>query len=138
MSEPFWAKVDKSGGPTACWLWQGYINDKGYGLFGKGVRAHRIAYEHINGPIEKPLILDHLCRVRHCVNPSHLEAVTHQTNILRGLGLTAREAVATHCPKGHPYDEVNTYRTPRGWRDCRACRSRAFQNWKLRKRAANV
>ena len=92
----FWAKVDKNGpvpdyrpdlGP--CWLWVGYIDPKtGYGQFGSKGRGtnlpHRIAYQYSVGPIGKGLHLDHLCRVRACVCPGHLEPVTPQENIRRG------------------------------------------------------
>ena len=80
----FWSKVKKSRG---CWLWQGAINTNGYGNFhnkGRTVKAHRFAYEICVGEIPKGLTIDHLCRVRHCVNPSHLEPVTMRENFLRG------------------------------------------------------
>src|SRR6266496_2265386 len=87
----FWAKVDRSGGSRACWLWTGKTGRDGYGRIGLGgrgalvrVRAHRFAYELLIGPIPDGLQIDHLCRVRHCVNPAHLEPVTQRENILRG------------------------------------------------------
>lgn len=120
----FWAKVDKTDG---CWLWKGQrFVSSGYGQFSVGGRArvaHKVAYQWLVGPVPDGLELDHLCRVRHCVNPSHLEAVTHQENTLRGVGPTAANALKTHCPAGHPYDEANTYVTPTRptARYCRAC-----------------
>lgn len=81
-SERFWAKVNKTGD---CWLWTGWRTN-GYGRFttnGKNWRAHRFAFEEMRGPIPEGLQLDHLCRVRHCVNPDHLEPVTRQQNMLR-------------------------------------------------------
>jgi hypothetical protein len=116
----FWEKVDKSG---ECWLWTAGKESEGYGRFklnGKGCKAHRISYELEVGPIPEGLQIDHLCRVRHCVNPEHLEAVTQRENILRGVGITARHAQATHCPQGHEYNEANTY-TNRQERSCRVC-----------------
>lgn len=85
--------------------------------------AHRFAYEDIVGPILEGLTIDHLCRVRHCVNPAHLEPVTHLENVRRGNG-GLNQLAKTHCPKGHPYDEENTYRLPSrpSGRYCRACR----------------
>jgi hypothetical protein len=75
-------------GSEDCWLWRGTIDGNGYGRFfvsGRPVRAHRWAYEYWCGRIPRRLEIDHLCRVRHCVNPWHLEAVTHPENVRRGL-----------------------------------------------------
>jgi len=72
----------------ACWIWQGAKNDRGYGqirMHGKAIYAHRAMYEIHVGPIAKGLELDHLCREPACVNPAHLEPVTHRENIRRGL-----------------------------------------------------
>lgn len=92
----FWAQVNKEGAVPAfaphlgpCWLWDGCIHPvTGYGQFGaKGTRlVHRISYQYSVGPIPKGLHLDHLCRVRPCVNPKHLEPVTPRENIARGNG----------------------------------------------------
>ena len=122
--ERFWTKVNKSG---ECWLWTAGLYHDGYGKFWDGkrhCRAHRFAYELLVAPIPDGLQLDHLCRVRHCVNPAHLEAVDCRTNLLRGTGLTATKAAQTHCVHGHPFDEVNTYIKPNGARGCRICRNR--------------
>ena len=73
---------------TGCWLWTSGLWGGGYGAFflrGKKVQAHRFSYEHHVGPIPEGLDVDHLCRVRHCVNPKHLEPVTRKVNINRGL-----------------------------------------------------
>lgn len=107
----FWAKVDKDG-PGDCWLWTAALAD-GYGVckrppVGTSRRAHRIAYELIVGPIPEGLDLDHLCRVRRCVNPAHLEPVTRRVNLLRGAGKAARRLSST-CSRGHDFDEANTY-----------------------------
>lgn len=73
---------------TGCWHWQGRINEQGYGLTsinGKNkVPAHRFIYERHKGVVPNGLELDHLCRVRDCVNPDHLEPVTHLENSRRG------------------------------------------------------
>ena len=103
----------------------GYIGDDGYGRFkvgGKPVRAHRLAHELEVGYIPKELQLDHLCRVRACVNPRHLECVTSAENTRRGnAGLYMK--LRTHCPQGHERNEANTVvfsdQKPR----CRICRA---------------
>lgn len=88
----------------------------------KGVRwlAHRLEWEKINGPVPEGLELDHLCRNRWCVNPDHLEPVTHQENIRRGSQRKWNTDV-THCKHGHPFDEENTRHRPDGGRTCRTC-----------------
>lgn len=123
-AERFWPKVDKSSA-DGCWNWTGATGPNGYGYFGapKGSSrlAHRFAYESTNGPVPEGLQLDHLCRNRRCVNPSHLEAVTQRVNTLRSESPTAINARATHCKKGHEFTPENTL-TSRGKRDCRACK----------------
>ena len=118
--ERFWSHVEKTDG---CWLWTGAVGTGGYANFWDGenhVSGHRYAYRMFKGPIPEGLSLDHLCGVRRCVNPDHLEAVTMQENILRSGGPAALNAAKTHCPQGHPYDEENTYFTKDG-RACRIC-----------------
>lgn len=116
-----------------CWLWTGYVDRDGYGRQNEGRLAHRLMYEALVGPIPEGLTIDHLCRVRHCVNPAHLEPVTLRENVLRGYGLGGNQARRTHCPQGHPYDEENTYKAPGSRRRyCRACqRTRAEQKRKV-------
>lgn len=106
----FWEKVDKSG---ECWMWTAYIGGDGYGQFGlngKVERAHRVAYEMGIGPIPQGMQIDHLCRVRACVNPNHLEPVTQRENILRGESPSAKCARVMRCPQGHQYSDTNTAR----------------------------
>lgn len=131
----FWKKVavDEE---TGCWVWKAYKNENGYGTFwvgGKKIYAHRHAWELLKGPIPAGLELDHLCRVRSCVRPEHLEPVDQRTNILRGIAPTAVNATKTECVNGHPFDEANTYRYPDGKRDCRRCRRlRDREYWRSR------
>ena len=103
-----------------CWLWQGYRNDRGYGRIGSKI-AHRIIYELLVGPIPVGLTLDHLCRVRHCVNPAHLEPVDNKTNILRGVSFSAINAKKETCPLGHAYTLRRDGSTHRR-RDCLVCK----------------
>lgn len=90
----FWEMVDKSG-PTDCWLWTGYGDRWGYGRFGHGLLAHRVAFELVKGSVPPGLTLDHLCRVRRCVNPTHLEPVTQAENTRRAVKDRAARAVLT-------------------------------------------
>lgn len=167
---------------SPCWVWRRWKTTQGYGgvmVAGKRWTAHRLAYELWKGPIPEGLQLDHLCRVRACCNPAHLEAVTGKENIRRGdsgkatgalikarwerathckaghertpenfstyttkKGNTIRQCLAcrrerrkvkggpgvgsywrskTHCKGGHPFNEINTYLTPKGNRVCRQC-----------------
>jgi hypothetical protein len=121
----FWSKVDRSGGDESCWLWTASTTPAGYGQFRVGAApqyAHRLSWVAANGPVPDGLELDHLCRVRRCVNPRHLEPVTTKENSLRGQSFAAINARKTHCPQGHPYDEANTIRSKSGARLCRACK----------------
>jgi hypothetical protein len=121
-----------------CWIWDGGRAGTGYGLFhsesGKTVPAHRYAYELLRGAIPAGLELDHLCRVRDCVNPDHLELVTHAENLRRGNGWSGRNLRKTHCVEGHPFDAENT-RIRRGSRECKKCHTAMAMRRKRRKRA---
>lgn len=113
---------------SGCWLWIGSVDRGGYGTFriekSKAVRAHRFSYEWLREPIPDGLTIDHLCRVKCCVNPWHMEPVTLRENILRSDGVSALSARKTHCDYGHPFDDGNTYRGQKGKRYCRACKRR--------------
>lgn len=125
----FWAKVDRSGGPDACWNWTASTTADGYGRFrvrpessgeSQKALAHRVAYELLVGPIPDGLQIDHLCRNRGCVNPAHLEPVTGQENTLRGDTIPASHAAQTHCTRGHLLSGANLRLSPNGARVCRA------------------
>jgi hypothetical protein len=121
---------------SGCWLWLASTDGGGYGQFQIGrwraqkmVRAHRLSYELHVGPIPRGLHIDHLCRVRSCVNPKHLEPVTKRENERRGLGgknggmaTAAIQRAKTHCPYGHEYTPANTIGGRRG-RACRECKN---------------
>jgi hypothetical protein len=111
---------------TGCWNWTASMNGKGYGqitVAGGMQKAHRAAYELIEGPIPAGLELDHLCRNRACINPAHLEPVTSRENTLRSpISPSAINARKTHCPFGHEYTAENTLmRKGNRSRCCRAC-----------------
>jgi len=132
----FLARVEITEG---CWLWRGALSAGygGIGVGGKTVRAHRFAYAVLVGPVPEGRHLDLLGRVRNCVNPDHLEPVTPAENIRRGL-TGENNAVKTHCPKGHSYDEANTYLTPRGWRRCLPCAREADARYRENRRSPRV
>lgn len=124
----FMEKVDTDP-DSDCWLWSGYKTSKGYGQFrngeGKTVRAHRWIYMFSAGEIPEGLELDHVCGVRHCVNPDHLEAVTHGENLRRG-GWGNQNVHKTECHRGHPFSGENLYVRPNdGNRACKACQREA-------------
>lgn len=112
--------VDSDG----CWLYAGKMNAYGYGFITSGRKlramAHRAMYETIIGPIPEGLQLDHLCRVTQCINPDHLEPVTPRVNVLRSHSVTSAKARQTHCKRGHPFNDRNTYRHE-NHRRCRVC-----------------
>lgn len=123
--------------PNGCWLWLGQIAPNGYGKFWvreeqNNIGAHRWAYEHWRGPIPGGLEPDHLCRVRHCANPWHLEVVTHKENSLRGKSPAAENARKTHCKRGHPLQGKNLLivKTKQGkTRHCRVCVNERNREW---------
>lgn len=120
----FWAFVEPEPN-SGCLLWIGRHHPDGYGQFQVGrdsIGAHRIAWALAGRDVPAGQELDHLCRVRCCVNVAHLEPVTHRENLLRGTGWGARCARKTACPKGHPYDAANTYTLPGGHRRCITCK----------------
>jgi len=143
----FWDHVQKTDG---CWYWTGSVRRDGYGYWGRHHYAHKVSYVEVHGPVPEDRQIDHVChsidpsctggwkcRHRRCVRPDHLEAVTHATNVLRGRSPSARQAKQTHCIRGHPFDEANTYRLKRGGRQCRSCRKVALQEYLKRQRAAS-
>lgn len=136
-----WAKVTADA-ETGCWMWTGYLEHHGYGQVRtvphRGKKAHRVVYAALVGPIPEGLEIDHLCKVRNCVNPAHLKPVTRQENMRRSSIAESRgraQREKTHCKHGHPFDEANTFHW-RGERHCRACdRARQLRYYHARKGA---
>lgn len=128
-----WVEEDR-GHETPCWIWQLAQLSNGYGVEGTAegnTLAHRRAYLNAYGPIPEGLEIDHLCRVRLCVRPEHLEAVTHQTNLRRGAGtkLTAddvREIRSLHRPA---YEDLMA-RYGVSWYTIRDLRTKQRTSWK--------
>jgi hypothetical protein len=131
----FWVKVDRNGpipeyrpnlGP--CWLWLAYTNSDGYGLFAiwedghtHTERAHVVAWGVTRGAVPDGLVLDHLCRIRSCVNPDHLEPVTNAENIRRGMAPTIVAYREGTCLRGfHEMTGANAMSVGQG-RTCREC-----------------
>lgn len=117
----------------ACWLWLGTRDKYGYGRITRGAHgrlAHRVVYEMLVGPIPAGKHLHHECHAPACVNPEHLRPLSNaEHQELHGTEIT-------HCLRGHPYDESNTYRHPRhGRRMCRACHRLAAREYAARVRA---
>ncbi|WP_327169504.1 HNH endonuclease signature motif containing protein [Streptomyces subrutilus] len=134
----FWAKVSMT--ESGCWAWTAQVAHHGYARFelnGRPTRAHRTAYESLVGPIPEGLVLDHLCRVRHCVNPAHLEPVTVRENHRRGDNVPptrrGKARPKALCAQGHPLSGDNLGVSKRGERRCRACQRRWSQESRARK-----
>ena len=110
---------------TAFFQWRGSkLSRLGYGEFywrGEHLSAHRVAYEEAKGPIPRGLVLDHLCRHPWCVRPTHLEAVTHRVNLLRGEGVPAQNARKVLCKRGHNEWTVHRRGRRSPIRRCKAC-----------------
>lgn len=135
LEERLLEKIDKNGPISsyashlgACWIWKGsfsgkgYLKGEGYGCInsgGKTLQVHRLMYGDAFGPIPTGLVIDHLCRVHACCNPSHLEAVTNLENIKRGNTNINK----THCPKGHEYVLIASGKA-KGLRRCKICQDK--------------
>lgn len=135
--ERLWKRVLKT---DSCWLWTGAKDTCGYGVIrahGKRTNTHRLAYELTKGPIPTGQELDHfVCQTPACVNPDHLEPVSHLENMRRGRLTDYYEQQRTkeYCVNGHVYTLDNTYIGPkRGERQCRTCRNIAAYKYRQRK-----
>lgn len=137
----FWSKVRKSDG---CWLWTAATQSRGYGsvgIDGRVYSAHRIAYLTLVGPIPDGLTINHICGVKRCVRPDHLEAVTyaennqhaHDTGLAAPSPLSQTNAAKIACPAGHFYSDANTYTNPKGHRQCRTCKRESDRRGRARR-----
>lgn len=113
--------VDQSGD---CWIWTGLIGHNGYGktkIKFRTLLAHRAFYEHYKGAIPDGFQVDHLCAMRNCVNPDHLEAVPPHINNARSESPSALNRMKDDCKRGHPLSGDNLFVNNRGQRICRIC-----------------
>lgn len=125
---------------SGCWLWLAALGTDGYGYVRLGRHrgiasnypAHRFVYEFYKGPVASVLELDHLCRLRSCVNPDHLDPVSHQTNCIRGMGAAGRNARKTRCRNGHTLEDAYQVN---GSRKCRVCQLANMARYYRRKHA---
>ena len=121
LTDRFWSKVRKT---DACWLWLAGTNGDGYPTFyyqGKKMLAHRVSFVEHGGAISEGEELDHLCRTPLCVNPKHLEPVTHRENMRRSETPVAENMKKAHCDQGHPLSGPNLKVRSDGRRRCLAC-----------------
>lgn len=118
---------------NGCWLWNRRIEPNGYGRVyfkGRMYWAHRLVFELLRGSVPEGYELDHLCRVRRCVNPHHLEPVSHTENMRRSpIGASVGHRLKTQCPQGHPYSGNNLI-VYRNMRYCRQCQQQHKRNYK--------
>lgn len=138
--------IDKvAEGNGGCIIWTGAQNSDGYGnawVAGAAYRAHRVAFVAAAGAdVPAGLELDHLCRNRACVNPAHLEAVSHKENVLRGTAPTAQQSRMAHCAQGHRLSDPASLYAPdaaRGKRQCAKCREVSERRRRFVVRAAQL
>jgi hypothetical protein len=142
-AQKLWPKVRMT---DTCWLWTGERASNGYGTIktkstGKRVLVHRPAWELSVGPIPAGLVIDHLCRVRNCVNPTHLRVCTRRENVLCGIGPAAVYAARTHCAKGHLLAGDNLIHCTKGpsmnARICKTCKNARRNALKMQNRHAS-
>lgn len=135
--ERFEARIDRSGD---CWLWTGHTRPNGYGCFRVGRKqtsVHRFAYEEFVGPIPEGMHVDHLCRVRSCANPLHLELVSPRENVLRGEAPTVQLFRDDVCKQGHALvgDNVYVWDKRPTQRICKTCRNQRSVEYQRQRRA---
>lgn len=132
----FYSDISYNG--TRCWEWKDRPDSHGYGQIRIGNKmrlVYQITYRLVKGPLPEGEEIDHLCRNTLCVNPDHLQSVTHRENVLRGISPHAKNAKKIFCKNGHPLwgDNARPFPSRPGHRVCRACisernkRSRALE-----------
>lgn len=131
-----WIKLcTANNGTNECWIWTGPTNRHGYAsvtIDKRTTTVHRVFYEFFVAPIPEGLEIDHLCRRRGCMNPFHMEAVTHKTNMERAIGVgqydrslpKGPDGRRTHCSRGHALVAGNTFSNGKGGFQCRTCLAR--------------
>lgn len=135
IPERIWDKIVRIP-ESGCWVWVGSISGRGYGeVWWKGSKAfiHVLMHKLFVGDVPTGFEVDHLCKVRCCCNPNHLEAVTHAENVKRSSAwhhVVKKHKEATHCQRGHPWTKENTYIEPNGKRRCLECKRQRMKNWR--------
>lgn len=123
---------------SGCWIWTRHVDYKGYGRIhrkNKENKTHRFFYEEVKGKIPPNMTLDHLCRVRCCINPDHMEVVSSIENVLRGTGITATNKRKDRCVNGHLFTPENTSTREKGRRRCKTCTNITSRKSKAKARA---
>jgi hypothetical protein len=133
----FWKRVELPSNMKECWPWMGAIRKKnGYAhliVDKRNYLGHRVSAAIFGVKLDLILVVNHECRVRHCVNPYHFEQITRGENVLIGEGITAVNAQKATCPQGHLYTPSNTYSSPRrGERRCKTCKKVEYEERKAR------
>jgi hypothetical protein len=140
MTDDIAAKLDErtmKNDADECWAWTGRTSTKGYAVLSIKYTdwyAHRLSYTRHKGAIPEGMVIDHLCRNTECINPDHLEAVTDQTNVLRGVSPGAKATRNDACKHGHPRSEYGRRYGPRI--HCTACSAINVAAFKARRRAS--
>lgn len=137
-----WTRIDRSGGPEACWPWLGGLSGQGYGHIArpnetKEGYAHRYIFEKTHGTIPKDMTVDHRCANTLCCNPAHLQLLTLRQNIQRRKPSMKRAGYRLQrCP--HRVDGILPdeflYVSPNGSRYCRVCQSKRYVEWQRERR----
>lgn len=135
IEDRLFPRIDADG---PCWLWTGATNRNGYGAINRGrrlgmARVHRVVWELLVGPIPEDMDLDHLCRIRTCCNPDHLEPVTRALNVARGAH---RAGAPRGFRCGHPCTPENSVVSGRRSRTCRTCKNETSRRYRTRRKAA--